>query len=97
MSAAGAVAGWLEMWVRPARSRLRRRPDAPTPGSINPRTGKAAPGRHYAARTINNQVSVLFGFYDHACAADLGPLVDPAGNLRAAGLRPDLTAQHRPH
>jgi site-specific recombinase XerD len=61
----------------PNPQRLRRRADAPALGSVNPRTGKPIPGRHYAARTINHQLSVLFGFYEHACAADLGPLVNP--------------------
>ena len=61
----------------PNPQRLRRRPDAPPAGSVNPRTGKPTPGDHYAARTINHQLSVLFGFYEHACAAGLGPLVNP--------------------
>jgi site-specific recombinase XerD len=63
--------------VAPNPQRLRRRPDGPAPGSVNPRTGKPVLGGHYAARTINHQLSVLFGFYEHACAADLGPLVNP--------------------
>jgi hypothetical protein len=61
----------------PNPHRLRRRPDAPPAGSVNPRTGKLSPGGHYAARTINHQLSVLFGFYEHTCAAGLGPLVNP--------------------
>jgi site-specific recombinase XerD len=69
----------------PNPQRLRRRPDAPPPGLVNPRTGKPAPGGHYAARTINHQLSVLFGFYEHACAADLGPLVNPVPAPRGRG------------
>jgi len=61
----------------PNPQRRRGRPDAPPLGVVNPRTGKQAPGRQYAARTINHQLSVLFGFYDHACAAGFGPLVNP--------------------
>jgi integrase/recombinase XerC len=63
--------------VRAFVERLRRRTDSPTVGSVNPRTGKPIPGRHYAAPTINHQLSVLFGFYEHACAAGLGPLINP--------------------
>jgi integrase len=57
--------------------RLRRSADAPLPGAVNPHTGKPSPGDRYAARTINHQLSVLFGFYEHACAAGVGPLVNP--------------------
>jgi site-specific recombinase XerD len=79
----------------PNPQRLRRRPDGPTPGSTNPRTGKPVPGPHYAARTINHQLSVLFGFYEHACAADLGPLVNPVPAQRGRdGAR--VFAHHNP-
>jgi site-specific recombinase XerD len=61
----------------PNPQRLRRRPDRPAAGSVNSRTGKPVLGQHYASRTINHQLSVLFGFYEHACTADLGPLVNP--------------------
>ena len=57
----------------PNPQRLRRRPDAPPPGSVNAVTGKTELSGKYAPRTINHQLSVLFGFYEHACAADLGP------------------------
>ena len=46
-------------------------------GSVNPRTGKPFPDGTTPRRTINHQLSVLFGFYEHACAAGLGPLVNP--------------------
>jgi len=39
----------------------------------------------FAARTINHQLSVLFGFYEHACAAHLGPLVNPVPAQRTRG------------
>lgn len=50
-------------WLRetPVQQRLLRRPDAPAPGSVNPVTGKVSAGTTYAARTINHQLSVLFG------------------------------------
>lgn len=79
----------------PNPQRLRRRSDRPAPGSVNPITGKAEPSENYAARTINHQLSVLSGFYGHACAADLGPLVNPvpAQRVRGGG-RPN--AHHNP-
>jgi integrase/recombinase XerC len=48
-------------------------------------TGKAELSAKYAARTINHQLSVLFGFYEHACAADLGPLINPVPAQRTRG------------
>ncbi len=60
----------------PNPKRLRRRPDGPPSGSVNAVTGKAELSSKYAPRTINHQLSVLFGLYDHACAAGLGPLVN---------------------
>src|SRR5260370_1163096 len=42
---------------------LRRRPDGPPTGSFNALTGKAELSPKSAARTINLQRSVLFGFY----------------------------------
>ncbi|WP_375504592.1 tyrosine-type recombinase/integrase [uncultured Jatrophihabitans sp.] len=79
----------------PNPQRLRRRSDGPAAGSVNPVTGKVELTSRYAARTINHQLSVLFGFYDHACAADLGPLVNPvpAQRTRVRG-RPN--AHHNP-
>jgi hypothetical protein len=69
----------------PNPQRLRRRSDRPAPGSVNPITGKAEPSENYAARTINHQLSVLSDFYGHACAADLGPLVNPVPAQRVRG------------
>jgi site-specific recombinase XerD len=62
-----------------------RRSDVPPAGSINPRTGKPTAGDHYAARTINHQLSVLFGFYEHTCSAGMGPLVNPVPAQRGRG------------
>lgn len=62
---------------------------------MNAVTGKAELTAKYAPRTINHQLSVLFGFYEHACAADLGPLVNPVPAQRARhGGRP--YAHHNP-
>jgi site-specific recombinase XerD len=83
-------------WLREASvpQRLNRRPDGPVPGSVNLVRGRAAPGVRYAARTINHQLSVLFGFYEWACGADLGPLINPvpAQRLRSGGR---CTSRHR--
>ncbi|WP_255450588.1 tyrosine-type recombinase/integrase [Skermania sp. ID1734] len=49
--------------------------------SAHPGEGERPP--RYAARTINHQLSVLFGFYEYACAADLGPLVNPVPAQRS--------------
>lgn len=57
--------------------RKRRRPDAPKPGSINSRTGKAYLREGYAPRTINHQLAVLATFYDFHCHAGTGPLQNP--------------------
>lgn len=79
----------------PNPQRLRRRPDRPLPGSTNVVTGKAEPSDRYSPRTINHQLSVLFGFYEHACADDLGPLVNPVPAQRTRdGGRPN--AHHNP-
>lgn len=50
---------------------------------MNAVTGKADLTTEYAARTINHQLSVLFGLYEHAGAADLGSLVNPVPAQRA--------------
>lgn len=69
----------------PNPQRLRRHPNRPPPGSVNALMGKTELPVNYAARTINHQLSVLFGFYDHACATDLGPLVNPVPAQRTRG------------
>lgn len=51
-------------WLReaPNPQRTSRRADAPLPGSVNPVTGRSVLAATYASRTINHQLSVLFGF-----------------------------------
>lgn len=74
-------------WLRetPNPQRLRRRPDGPPPGSVNPVTRKSVLPVRYASRTINHQLSVLFGFYEWACASDVGPLLNPVPAQRGRG------------
>jgi hypothetical protein len=77
--------------------RLNRAPEATMPGSVNPITGKPAPGVRKADGTINHQLSVLFGFYEWACASDLGPLVNPVPAQRSrSGGRVDLHRHPEP-
>jgi Phage integrase, N-terminal SAM-like domain len=85
-------------WLRetPNPQRLRSHADAP-PGSVNLLTGKAAPNVRYAARTINHQLSVLFGFYEWACALPDGPFANPVPSQRGRGQdRSRLHAHHNP-
>ncbi|MGH3121395.1 MAG: site-specific integrase, partial [Streptosporangiaceae bacterium] len=51
---------WLKTAKKPARP---RRPDAPVPGSVNPLTGKAAPGQNYAPRTRRHARAAIRSFY----------------------------------
>ncbi|MFI0716403.1 hypothetical protein ACH4SK_38580 [Streptomyces inhibens] len=53
---------WLKTTKKPPRQ---RRPDAPVPGSVNPITGKAAPGENYAARTRRHARAVIRSFYEY--------------------------------
>ncbi|MFF2518570.1 hypothetical protein [Streptomyces sp. NPDC058086] len=55
-------APWLKTAKKPPRQ---RRPDAPTPGSVNPITGKAAPGENRAARTRRHARAVVRSFYEY--------------------------------
>ena len=92
----GDVRAFVEhLQETPNPQRLRRRADALPPGSVNPHTGKPSLGDRYAARTINHQLSVLFGFYEHTCAADLGPLVNPVPTQRGRDDR-RVFAHHNP-
>ncbi|MCX4404063.1 hypothetical protein OG840_20530 [Streptomyces sp. NBC_01764] len=83
---------WLRTCHNPARDR--RRPDAPTPGSLNARTGKPYLRSGYAPATINHAVSVLAAFYDHHLQTGQGPVVSPVPPQSRDGRR--LEAHHNP-
>lgn len=72
-----------ELREAPVPQRLRRRTGGPPAGSANPLTGKPALPAGYGARTINHQLSVLFGFYEWSCGAGVGPLINPVPARRA--------------
>jgi site-specific recombinase XerD len=74
---------WLQQAPNPQRKR--RRADSPQPRSVNPVTGKPVLAVTYASRTINHQLTVLFGFYEWACSTDVGPLVNPVPAQRGRG------------
>ncbi len=84
---------WLQQAPNPQR--IRRRADSPQPGSVNPVTGKPVLAATYANRTINHQLTVLFGFYEWACSTDVGPLVNPVPAQRGRGGE-RLYAHHNP-
>lgn len=83
---------WLRTCHNPARDR--RRPDAPTPGSLHARTGKPYLKTGYAPATINHAVSVLAVFYDHHLQTGQGPRVSPVPPQSRDGHR--LEAHHNP-
>lgn len=78
----------------PNPQRARRRADRPAPGSVNAVTGKPVLSGSYAPRTINHQLTVLFGFYEWATAGGTGPLVNPVPAQRGRAGR--LHAHHNP-
>ncbi|WP_165969419.1 site-specific integrase [Actinomadura sp. KC06] len=84
------------LWLRTARNpaRDRRRPDAPAPGTVNPRTGKAYLRAEYAPATINHALSVLAAFYDHHLETGQGPVVSPVPSRSRGRARPH--AHHNP-
>ncbi|MFF8601910.1 tyrosine-type recombinase/integrase [Streptomyces sp. NPDC015232] len=69
------IVGWLRTAPNPQRRRTR--PDAPQPGSINPRTGKRYLKAGYAPATINHALTVVGSFYDFHRDLGSGPLVNP--------------------
>jgi integrase len=66
-------------WMRSAGNvqRVRRRPGAPEPGSLNARTGKRRLESGYAPRSINHALSVVSGFYDFHAHQGRGPVRNP--------------------
>jgi integrase/recombinase XerC len=83
---------WLRISHNPARDR--RRPGAPAPGSVNPRTGKAYLREGYAPATINHAVSVLAEFYDFHVRGGTGPVISPVPPRQHRGGR--VFAHHNP-
>jgi site-specific recombinase XerD len=53
------------------------------PGTANPVTGKASPGRTYAPTTIVHSETVLRSFYEFHLEAGTGPIVNPFPLTRA--------------
>jgi site-specific recombinase XerD len=84
------------LWLKTVRKPLRqRRPDAPAPGSVNPVTGKAAPGENYAARTRRHARAVIRSFYEYHREMHGRPLVNPFP--QAMGTEEgQLNAHHNP-
>lgn len=66
-------------WMRSARNaqRYRRRPESPSPGSVNPVSGKQALRLGYAPRTINHQLTVMSSFYAFHAVFGRGPVINP--------------------
>ena len=83
---------WLKTARKPARQ---RRPGAPAPGSVNPVTGKAAPGENYAARTRRHARAVIRSFYEYHREMGGRPLVNPFPQARGAE-EGQLNAHHNP-
>jgi integrase len=83
---------WLKTARKPARQ---RRPDAPAPGSVNPVTGKAAPGENYAARTRRHARAVIRSFYEYHREMHGRPLVNPFPQAKGAE-EGQLNAHHNP-
>ncbi|MEU2040469.1 tyrosine-type recombinase/integrase [Nocardia niwae] len=65
------------LWMCSTVKERKRRPDAPVPGSVNPRTGKRYPDRGFAPTTINHNLAVVSSFYDYYLAQGRGPLRNP--------------------
>ncbi|MFE4520166.1 tyrosine-type recombinase/integrase [Kitasatospora sp. NPDC056783] len=74
---------WIALADKPARVHWRRagrEPAAvtvPSPGQLNPVTGKLSAGSKYAASTVVHSETVLRGFYDFHRERGSGPLVNP--------------------
>ncbi|MFI6062453.1 tyrosine-type recombinase/integrase [Streptomyces sp. NPDC051286] len=78
---ASALVGWLR--VAPNPQRRRQNPNAPQPGSVNPRTGKPYLKAGYAPSTINHCLTVVSSFYAYHRHYGRGPLVNPVPESRA--------------
>jgi integrase len=83
---------WLRLARNPARDR--RRPGAPAPGEVNPRTGKPSLQAGYAPATINHAVAVLAAFYGYHAGSGRGPVISPVPPPSRDGRR--AHAHHNP-
>jgi site-specific recombinase XerD len=83
---------WLKTSRKPERQ---RRPGAPAPGSVNPVTGKAVPGEHYAARTRRHARAVIRSFYEYHREMHGRPLLNPFPQAKGAE-DGQLNAHHNP-
>lgn len=99
-------ARWLQLAGKPTRVHWRRRGQsatsienrtsrAPSPGTVNPVTGKPFPGKRYAATTIAHSETVLRGFYDFHTEMCAGPVINPFPLARARRVG-RANAQHNP-
>jgi len=73
---------WLQAAGKPPRVHWRtgRPPGAggsPAPGTVNPVTGKASPGRGFAVATVAHCETVLRAFYEYHLEVGTGPMVNP--------------------
>jgi len=84
---------WLKAAKKPPRQ---RRPDAPAAGAVNPVTGKASPGGHYAARTRRHARAVIHAFYEYYREMVGRPLVNPFPRAKGGGADEPVNAHHNP-
>ncbi len=79
-AAGRAEARDFALWLKTARKPARpRRPDAPAPGTVNPLTGKATPGRNYAPRTRRHARAAIRSFYEYHREMHGRPLITSCG------------------
>jgi integrase len=90
---------WLALAPKQPRPHWRRpeaaRPKARARPAPNERTGKRAPGPHYAPATVAHAESVMRAFYDFHLEEGTGPLVNPFPLARSAR-RGRVDAHHNP-
>jgi hypothetical protein len=90
---------WLSAAPKQPRPHWRRQDSAPLVARGQPapnrRTGKRAPGPHYAPATVAHAESVLRAFYDFHLEEGTGPMVNPFPLARGAR-RGRVDAHHNP-
>ena len=84
---------WLQTADKPERVHWRTgRPPgegaAPAPGTVNPVTGRASPGRGFAPATVAHCETVLRAFYEFHLEMGTGPIVNPFPLARAGRAHP---------